>query len=376
MNSPFQFGTLASGENFIDRQHERAELKQMLSSGISVALVSPRRWGKSSLVAMAMEELCTEQSNVRVCFIDCFSINSETEFYSMFASAVISCATGKIEKALKDAKKYLGGLIPGLTIGDGTNDLLSINLHYTPKEMDKMEILQLPETIAKDKKIRIIVCIDEFQQLAQLPEYADMEGKMRSVWQRQQSVSYCFYGSKKHMMLDIFGNSQKPFYRFANVVFLQKIPKSDWIPFIEESFNKTGKSISMEIVEQICEVTECHSWYLQQLCFLVWSATDKFVTDEILSQSIQRLMDMNAPMFISDLEKLTPSQREMLRAIANNEKRLSSVDTKSRYNLGNPNTINRNKQVLMDKSFIESANGELYISDPIFKLWQKQQSNW
>lgn len=374
MDSPFQFGTIASDEHFIDRVQDRAMLKQTLSSGISVALISPRRWGKSSLVAMAMNELCAERENIRVCFIDAFSINTENEFYSIFASSVISCSSNKVEKAFKEAKKYLGGLLPGITIGDGVNDILSVNLNYSPKEMDKIEILSLPEKIAKDKNIRIIVCIDEFQQLAQLPEYVDMEGKMRSVWQRQSHVSYCFYGSKKHMMIDIFGNSQKPFYRFANVVFMQKIPKEDWMPYILKCFSKTGKNISQSLVERICDVVECHSWYLQQLCFLIWSATETEVTEEIYSQSLQQLIDINAPMFMSDLEKLTPSQREMLRAIVGGEKKLSSAQAKMRFNLGNPNTINRNKQVLEEKSFIDiSPNGEFYISDPVFLLWEKRQ---
>ena len=77
-----------------------------------------------------------------------------------------------------------------------------------------MEILELPEKIAAAKGIHLIVCIDEFQQLALLPGYKSMEGKMRSAWQKQQQVSYCFYGSKRHMMMDIFNNSSNPFYRF------------------------------------------------------------------------------------------------------------------------------------------------------------------
>ncbi len=372
MDAPFQFGTLATGKNFIDRVEDRAQLKQMLSSGINVTLISPRRWGKSSLVKMAMDELTKENSNIRVCYIDAFSINSEEEFYSRFAANVISCASGKLEKALKDARKYLGGLIPGITLSDGLNDVLSVNLRYKPQEMDKLEILNLPEKISKEKGLRIVVCIDEFQQLIHLPGYEDLEGKMRSVWQRQQFVSYCFYGSKKHMMMDIFGNSQKPFYRFSNIVFMPKIKKQDWIPFILNGFSSTGKIIPQKVAEAICDITDCHSWYLQQLCYFLWTATEKEVTTELLNTSVRRLIDTNAPMFMSDTEKLTPSQREMIRAVANGEKQLSSEDARSKYHLGNPNTIIRNKKILMEKSFVEpDGNGRLIISDPIFLLWYR-----
>ena len=191
METPFQFGTLATDDNFVDRIKERAELKQMLSSGINVALISPRRLGKSSLVKKAMDELALERKDIRVCYLDAFSINSEEEFYGSFAAKVISCAAGKVEKALADARKYLGGLIPGITLSDGVNDVLSVNLRYKPQEMDKMEILQLPEKIAREKNIRIIVCIDEFQQLVHLPEYESLEGKMRSAWQQHKRVDGC-----------------------------------------------------------------------------------------------------------------------------------------------------------------------------------------
>lgn len=372
MDSPFQFGTLATDKNFIDRVEDRKQLKQMLSSKINVALISPRRWGKSSLVKMAMDELVHERKEFRVCYIDAFSINSEEEFYSVFTSSVLSCASGKIEKAVQDAKKYLGGLFAGITVSDGLSDFLSVNLGYRPKEMDKMEILNLPEKLSQDKGIRIIVCIDEFQQLAHIPGYSDMEGKMRTVWQKQKLVSYCFYGSKKHMMMEIFADSQKPFYRFANIIFMPKIAKEEWMPFICEGFRSTGKQISEKYAEMICDTVECHSWYLQQFAFFVWSATETVVDDAIMDKSLRRLIDTNSPMFISDTEKLTPSQRSMLMAISDGVQRLSSEETVQKYHLGNPNTIQRNKKALQEKSFIDLMDGELYISDPVFKLWYKK----
>ncbi len=129
--SPFQFGTLATEDNFIDRIEDRALLKQLLSSHINVMFISPRRWGKSSLAKKAMTELSVEDKDVRVCYIDAFSIGSEAEFYRMFASQVIACAS---------------------------------DLKFVPQERDKMTILQLPEMLAKEKGFKIIVCIDEFRQ--------------------------------------------------------------------------------------------------------------------------------------------------------------------------------------------------------------------
>lgn len=109
---PFQFGTLATRENFIDRVEDRATLKQLLYSHVNTMLVSPRRWGKSSLVKVAMTELQEEHKEVHVCYIDAFSISSEAEFYRVFASQVIACASSKIDRWIADAKKFLTGVVP------------------------------------------------------------------------------------------------------------------------------------------------------------------------------------------------------------------------------------------------------------------------
>ena len=369
MKAPFQYGTIASKENFVNRVEERAQLKTYLSSHINVMLVSPRRWGKSSLVKVAMEELQAEDKNVRVCFIDAFSIGSESEFYRTFASKVIACASSKLERRIQDAKKFLTGVVPQLVIKDDVTDFMAFDLKFMPGEQDKMDILQLPETLAQSKKQHIIVCIDEFQQLANLPEYKNLEGKMRSVWQRQENVSYCLYGSKRHMMLDIFNNSNSPFYRFGQMLFLEKIAKAEWIPFIIKAFEKSGKHISVCFAEQICDIVDCHPWYLQQLCYFIWNAAQEEVTAETFKYGLEQLVNTNSPMFQNDTETLASSQIEMLRAVKDGVSQLSSTKIKNLYHLGNPNTISKNKKVLANKDIIELRNGRFEFVDPIYKLW-------
>lgn len=132
MNSPFQYGTIAQDENFIDRERERALLKQLLSSGINVMLISPRRWGKSSLVKKAMDELISEQKDVKVCYLDAFAINNEAEFYRTFASRVMSCAYSRLDKGLSSAKKLLSGIMPQLVFKDSVTEFLTIDVRFKP----------------------------------------------------------------------------------------------------------------------------------------------------------------------------------------------------------------------------------------------------
>lgn len=372
--SPFQFGTLATDQNFIDRVEDRALLKQLMKSHINTMLVSPRRWGKSSLVRKAMDELCSESPEVRVCYIDAFSISSETEFYRVFASQVIACTATKVERWISDAKRFLNGVVPQVVINDQITDFMAFDIRYVPQEQDKMSILQLPEVIAREKGIKIIVCIDEFQQLAELSEYKDLEGKMRSAWQLQQNVTYCLYGSKRHMMLNIFNKANSPFYRFGQVVFLQKIDRKDWMPFIISSFAETHKSISEEFAERICDTVECHSWYLQQLCFFIWNATEKEVTEDVFQTGLKQVININTPMFQNDMDDMTSSQKELLRAICNGEQQLSSASAKEKYRLGNPNTLAKNKRMLVEKDIMEdNGNGSYSLVDPVFRLWILRQ---
>lgn len=373
MKRPFVYGELAEKENFIDRNDDRKRLKIFLQNGVNVMLISPRRWGKSSLVRQAMSELMAEDDHVRVCYIDAFSVTSTSEFLNAFAAAVIEGTSSTLEKRLEDIKKFLHTITPSITIKDDVLNTFSFDLKLQPLEQSALEILRLPETIAVAKNIHVIVCIDEFQQLATLPGWKNLEGKMRSEWQLQHNTTYCFYGSKRHMMMDIFGNANNPFYRFGQVLFLQKIGREYWIPYIIEGFNKTGKTISAELAARVCDTVQCHSWYVQQLSFFLWSATETTVSEQLFREQLQMLIDTNAPMFVSDSESLTPSQIGMLAAISNGETKLNSKSVVARYSLGNQQTITRNKHRLRELDLVEEKDDHFVFVDAVYELWFRQQ---
>ena len=373
MKRPFVYGEIAEEENFIDRKDDRKRLKAFLQNGVNVMLISPRRWGKSSLVRQAMKELADEDKNVRVCYIDAFSVTSVPEFLNAFASAVIEATSSTLEKRFEDVKRFIHTITPSVTIKDDVLNSFSFDLKMQPLEQNVQEILKLPEAIAVAKNIHVIVCIDEFQQLAILPGWKSLEGKMRSEWQLQHNTTYCFYGSKRHMMMDIFGNANNPFYRFGQVLFLQKISKEYWIPYIIDGFQKTGKTISEVLAERICDIVKCHSWYVQQLSFFIWSATENKVTEEIFQEQLQMLIDTNAPMFVNDSEGLTPSQIGMLAAITNGETKLNAKSVVTRYTLGNQQTITRNKQRLRELDIVEVQDDHFVFVDAVYELWFRQQ---
>ena len=359
---PFMYGLIAENDNFIDRVEDRKQLKTFLGGGINVMLISPRRWGKSSLVKAAMEELKQEDKQIRVCYLDASRIISEEEFYNKFAIAVIEAASSTLEKKWADFKQYVQALIPGVKLKASAFDAveMEMELNFAPLKDSAERVLQLPEQISIDKGLHIIVCIDEFQQLSYLPNWKKMEATMRSVWQHQHHANYCLYGSKRHMMMDIFNNSNNPFYRFGQVLYMKKIEKQYWMPYIIEGFTKTGKHISEELASMICDIAQCHSWYVQQFSLFVWMNTETEVTEEIVNRQLQVVIDTNADMFAKDIENLAASQVAMLRAVSAGETQFNAKEVVERYGLGAPRTITLNKKTLIKRDIIE-VNGELMV---------------
>lgn len=375
MDIPFIYGRLAEKESFIDRVEDRRELKNFLRHGINVILVSPRRWGKSSLVRTSMEELMQEESKTKVCFMDASKIHTTEEFYNKFASIVIQGVSSTLEQKLSDLVKFINRFTPSITIASDPMNSVEVNLKVNPVKESPENILQLPERIAEAKGIKIIVCIDEFQQLANLPKWKNLEAMLRAEWQLQHHTTYCLYGSKMHMMKDIFNKANSPFFKFGQLMNLKRIAKEYWIPYIMSNFKKTGKTISESQAECLCERVKYNSWYVQQYCFFLWSHTDKEVTQKLLDNQLQLVLDTNEDLFLTEMDELTPTQIGMLKAIASGEKHFNAKDVVETYGLGQPQSITRNKKVLVEKDLVEKHLQDFSFVDPVFELWLKREYN-
>lgn len=371
--APFVFGVRVEGNTFTDRKEETNRLKMNFLYGVNTILISPRRMGKTSLV----EKVCSlvESDTLKIAKIDAFGCRSENDFINAFATAVVRATSSKWEEWMENAKTFLSRFIPKISIGQDPLTDFSIALEYNRANTVTEDILQLPETIAKQKGIKIVICIDEFQQIADFPDSITFQKKLRSVWQLQSNVSYCLYGSKKHMMEKMFQSQSHPFYRFGDLFYLDKISETDWVEYICDRFRVTGKEISRELASEICTVTDRYSSYVQQLAWLVWLRTDKHATKEDVEFGIDRMLDACEPLFIQQTESLSAYQMNFLRALANGIHtgftRSEILDT---YQLGTAANISRLKKALTEKDLIMmTAPKKLEISDPILALWLKRR---
>ena len=312
-NKPFIFGVATSGDNFTDREKETERLLLNFRHGVNTVLISPRRWGKTSLV----QKVCrlAQSDKLKVVYLDIFSCRSDKDFYDAFAAAVLKQTSSKLDEWLENAKLFLSRISPKISMSTDPMTDFSISLEINPKSSDINEILQLPEKIAQKKGCDIVVCIDEFQQIAEFKDSKTFQKRLRSVWQLQKSVSYCLFGSKKHLMNELFEKKSYPFYKFGDAIYLSKIGTQDWIKYICRRFEVTGKQISEELAEKICQKVDNHSSYVQQLAWLIWIHTDRVATEQDFEAAYQDIIDQNTMLFEKQTENLTTYQMKFLRAI-------------------------------------------------------------
>ncbi|MBE2216560.1 MAG: ATP-binding protein, partial [Ignavibacteria bacterium] len=314
MKSPFIFGKIAKGNSFTDRAFETKRLISNFNDRVNTILISPRRWGKSSLVNKAAF-LFQKEKKKHTVLIDLFNIRDETQFYSYFAKKVIQETSSKPREWMDLAMTFLKRLSPKLTFPiDITNDF-EITFELRDKAEDFEDILNLPEKIAKAKNIEIAVCIDEFQNIANFDQPLLFQKRLRASWQNHNESVYCLYGSQTHMMTTLFERKNMPFYKFGDVMYLGKIDSAYLNEYIVSQFKNSGKSIEPTQAQMIVDNVQCQPYYTQQLAHIVWINTDKKVTNEILENSLSQLIEQNAPLYIKDSETLSNTQINFLRML-------------------------------------------------------------
>ena len=359
------------GDNFTDRVKETRRLKMDFENGINVILISPRRMGKSSVVKKVKSEIVDPK--IKVVYMDIYDCRSEYEFYNRFASVILKETATKTEQILENIKRFLVRLTPKIAFSSEPMSEMSLSLGITPQNYQPEEILQLPEQIGKEQEIHIVVCIDEFQQIGEMSDSLTIQKRLRGIWQHQRNVSYCLFGSKKHMMTKLFLNRKMPFYQFGEMMYLDKIPTTDWVPFICSRFESQGKQISEELAQRICETVESNSSYVQQLAWDVLAETEKIATEEDFNRGVDALLAQCSALFEEQLKGLTGFQMNFLRALCDGvSSDFGSKAILESYNLGSKSNISRIKTALLDKEMIDFDKDNVYLEDPVFKIWFKR----
>ena len=371
MKTPFVYGVAAEEMYFTDREKETYRLTMNFENGLNTIIISPRRWGKTSLVNKVAEQM-KNHSEIRIVRMDAFSVRTPEDFYRLFATEIIKQTASRVEEWMENAKRFLSSLVPVVTMSADPMSPVSFSLKSVVSNYGE-EVLTLPERIAKEKNIHIVICIDEFQQIGELNDSITFQKKLRSVWQHQHSVSYCLYGSKRHLLMNMFGSRSYPFYKFGDMIFLERIPIEYWYEYIQKRFEQVGKQISTEIIDQIYAYVDGNSSYVQQLSWLVWARTTNEANEEILADAQQDLLHQNHALFMEQMNGLTQYQIRFVRAIMDGKAlEINRKDTIEEYELGSSANIATIKKALQKKELIEIEGKDIHFSDPIFIHWLRR----
>ncbi len=373
METPFIFGKIATEKNFTDRETETANLVQSFTSLINTIIISPRRWGKSSLVNKAAKLAMEQDRKLCICHVDLFNVRNEVHFYSLLAQKVIAATSTKWEEAVESAKSFFSHLMPKISIGSDPTNEVSIDFDWESIKQNPDEVLDLAEKIAKKKGVKIVICVDEFQNISEFTDPDYFQKKLRSHWQQHQNVAYCLYGSKRHMMMEVFTNSSKPFYKFGNLMFLDKIDTPCLVEFFNTRFSETGKTITEDAANLIVKLVDNHPYYAQQLAQLSWLRTKDVCDVEIVREAHAALVEQLSLLFVTITETLTTQQLNYLNALIAGEKAISSTDVMHRYQISSTTSIARSKAALIKNDILDSKAGEISFQDPIYAYWLKSE---
>lgn len=372
MDKAFIYGMSVEGKNFTDRELETKRLQLNFENGMNSILISPRRIGKTSLVKKVKS--LTEGKDRIVVFMDIYKCRSEYEFYEKFASSVIQATSTKMDQMVRTAKEFIMSITPKITYSPDPGTEYTLSLGITPKTNTPEEILDLPERIAQKKGIQMVVCIDEFQQIGEMPDSLTIQKTIRSVWQHHRNVCYCLFGSKQHLMNNLFYSRKMPFYQFGDMFFLKKIPTEKWVPFITSRFKDAGKQISEKLAERICQTVDNYSSYVQQLAWNVLVVSDSIVTEQTFQEGLEATFAQVTPFFVELTANLTTYQMNLLRAICSGfHEDFGKKEVTSQYDLGSRSNLVKLKKALIEREIIEQTEDGLFISDPLFERWFKRE---
>lgn len=364
----FQFGQLMDSHSFVNRKADLERLHRNLSQGIHTILIAPRRWGKSSLVHELSRRYKSQQ--LVFCHIDLFSMREENEFFEILSRSVINATHSKIEHAIDNLRKWASHISPRISLGQYPDQELGIDFDFRMQPIDKGALLDLPEKIAQEKNIRLVLCIDEFQNIEHLSESLPFQKLLRSHWQRHKNVSYLLYGSKRHMLSQLFQKQSFPFFKFGQVIYLDKIPAEEFRAHLLSGFAQQNKYITPDQADAVIELMLNQPYYVQQFAFLLLNHTEKEVTLNSLDKAMREFIGQGLPFYQRMFESLSNMQINLMYALAAGDPRpMNSHAFLRDYRLNSSANVTRALQGLEEKEIIDRFGKGIEIMDPGFRLW-------
>jgi hypothetical protein len=300
-------------------------------------------------------------------------VRSEQEFYELYSSTVLQATTGSFEEAVRNVKIFFKQLLPSISLSPDPATEIEVSFNWKDLKKNSTEVLDLPNKIGQQKGMNVVVCIDEFQNISFMEDGIAFQKKLRAVWQKHQHVTYVLYGSRRHLMMEFFTKSSMPFYKFGEILFLEKIGEEHWVSFIMKRFKDTGKNIDAKLAASIAQTMENHPYFVQQLAQAVWQVSDKKATAGCVEQAIEDLLDQYTILYQKETDLLTNYQLNFLKALCKKETSFTKKDVLQEYNLGTSANVSRIKTSLQNSEIIDVLGRQVSFNDPMYEIWLKRR---
>ena len=342
--NPFKFGTIVEGDFFTDRVEETAVLLQKLDSENHIVLISPRRFGKSSLVQKVLSQV--DRPQIR---IDLQYVMSVDDLAAQLLKAIFKIyPMEKVRHAMTHFR-----IAPTLSM-DAVTGAMEVSFQPTANASvlleDAMAVLEKVTTAEN----RFIVVLDEFQEVVKIQKGLDRQ--LRSLMQRQHNLNYILLGSQESMMEAIFEKKGSPFYHFGQMIRMGKIPYDDFHKYITDRIDAEG------VADEILQFTACHPYYTQQLASQVWEMTRwKDTRDDIVEKAVVALVEMHDLDYERLWQNMNRTDRYTLKLLA-----LSQMPMQNRSKA--PSTSYSSLMRLMKAGYVVRVP-QYEIEDPFFRRW-------
>ena len=372
MQNPFRFGSVVTGEDFADRRRELAELGRELGAGQHVFLLSPRRYGKTSLILTLLGRLRSQ--GLLTAYVDVFRATTAAQLLELTAQTVLRGVESKPERLLRLAVDLLGKLRPQVGTDSRGKPTLSLDIGTSPRSVLAVqeEVLALPEELAKKRKSRLVLVFDEFQEIQRFPG-GGLEKAMRSHFQTHRHVSYLFAGSRESALRDMASRERSPFYKFGRMVSLGPISAQEFVPFLQVRFKRGGLRLSADVGDAVLAAADDVPYNVQRLCHQVWALragkADR-ITERDIGEAIAGIVEQDAPHFSTGWDRLSLHQRQVLQAIARSGGRnLFAAGFLTTHRLGSHSSVQTSLRQLLKEQVLTKADGEYRFADPFFREW-------
>ncbi|MBV9355721.1 MAG: AAA family ATPase [Chloroflexi bacterium] len=371
---------MATGEHFTDRDAEIRELVSDLRSGQNVLVISPRRYGKTSMVTAVIDRI--RKQHVLVAYLDLLRTTTKERFANQLAAELYAGLTPTVEQAVHRAGELFQNLPlrPKITLNeDGTP---SFEFAAVPGATDIEQtidrLLELPQQVAQRRKRQAVLVLDEFQEIVTLDP--DLPARMRATFQFQPNVAHVYLGSRQHLLRRVFTDANSPLYNSAKVVPLGPIPRSAFTHFIAERFASTHVVITKEAIAHLLDLTGGHPHDTQKLGYFTWAAAESLRTPasaETVDRAFAAAIATDTAHYTDLWEGLTTNQRRLLEAIgqAHPSEAVLSEDFRRRHRLGAYATVERALDSLVERGLVErEGRSRVFVPDVFLHQWLRTSS--